>query len=42
MIGFLVEQDRLRFEIRIDNAEEAGLKLSSRVLTLAKTVYGKK
>jgi hypothetical protein len=42
MIGFLVERDRLRFEISVGATELARLKVSSRVLTLAKTVYGKK
>jgi hypothetical protein len=42
MITFLLERDRLRFEIRFDTTEYAGLKVSSRVLALAKTVHGKK
>ena len=42
MIAFLLERDRLRFEIRFDTTEYAGLKISSRVLALAKTVHGKK
>jgi hypothetical protein len=42
MIAFLLERDRLRFEIRFDTTEHAGLKISSRVLALAKTVHGKK
>ena len=42
MIAFLLDRDRLRFEIRFDATEHAGLKVSSRVLTLAKTVHGKK
>jgi hypothetical protein len=42
MIGFLLERERLRFEIRFDATEHAGLKVSSRVLALAKTVHGKK
>ena len=41
MINFLVEDNRVRFEIRFDATERAGLKVSSRVLTLAKTVHGK-
>ena len=35
-------QERLRFEISVGATELAGLKVSSRVLTLAKTVYGNK
>lgn len=42
MIAFLLERDRLRFEIRFDATEHAGLKVSSRVLALATTVHGKK
>ncbi len=42
MIRLLVEQERLRFEISVGATELAGLKVSSRVLTLAKTVYGNK
>ena len=41
MITFLVEQNRVRFEIRYDATEHARLRVSSRVLTLAKTVHGK-
>ena len=41
MINFLLEDNRVRFEIRFDATEQAGLKVSSRVLTLAKTVHGK-
>ncbi len=35
MIRFYVENDKLRFEISQKNAEAAGLKISSRLLTLA-------
>jgi hypothetical protein len=42
MIAFLIERDRVRFEIRIDSTERASLKVSSGVLALAKTIYGKK
>ena len=42
MIAFLFEGNRLRFEIRLDATEQAQLKVSSRVLTLAKTVHGRK
>lgn len=40
MINFLSSDHRIRFEIRIDAAERSRLKVSSRVLTLAKTLYG--
>jgi hypothetical protein len=42
MIAFVLERDRLLFEVRLDSTERAGLKVGSRVLALAKTVYGKK
>ena len=42
MIGFLLENNRLRFEIRFDATEQAGIRVSSRMLTLAKTIHGKK
>ncbi|HKY20130.1 MAG TPA: YfiR family protein [Vicinamibacterales bacterium] len=41
MIAFVLEGDRVRFEIRYDATEQAGLKVSSRVLTLARAVHGK-
>ena len=41
MINFLLEDNRVRFEIRVDATEQAGLKVSSRVLTLARTIHGK-
>jgi len=40
-ITFLVEDNKVRFEIRLDTTEQAGLKVSSRVLTLAKAIHGK-
>jgi hypothetical protein len=40
MIGFLLEGNKVRFEINIDAAERAKLKISARLLTLAKTVIG--
>ena len=42
MINFLLEDNRVRFEIRFDATEQAGLKVSSRVLTLAKAIHGKR
>jgi hypothetical protein len=41
MINFLVSDNRVRFEIRVDATEASRIKVSSRVLTLAKTIYGK-
>ena len=40
MIGFLLEENRIRFEINLEAAEHARLKMSSRLLALAKTVIG--
>jgi len=39
-INFLVAGGRLRFEVALDNAEKRGLKLSSRLLTVAQRVRG--
>ncbi len=38
MINFTLEEDRVRFEINVDAARAAGLKISSRLLSLAKIV----
>lgn len=38
MIGFVLEDDKLRFNINLDSARHAQLKVSSRLLSLAKTV----
>jgi hypothetical protein len=40
MIRFLMEDDKVRFEINLNAAENAKLKISARLLTLAKTVIG--
>ena len=40
MIGLFLEENKIRFEINLASAEHAKLKLSSRLLTLAKTVLG--
>jgi len=40
IIGFLLEENKIRFEINLDAAEHAKLKVSSRLLALAKTVIG--
>jgi hypothetical protein len=40
MIGFCLEENKIRFEINLDAAEHAKLKISSRLLALAKTVIG--
>jgi hypothetical protein len=40
MIGFLFEENKIRFEVNLDAAEHAKLKLSSRLLGLAKRVIG--
>ena len=41
MIRFVLEQDKVRFEINLKAADPAGLKFSSRLLLLAKNVIGK-
>jgi len=40
MIGFLLEENKIHFEINLEAAEHAKLKMSSRLLALAKTVIG--
>lgn len=40
VIGFLQEENKIRFEINLEAAEHAKLKVSSRLLALAKTVIG--
>jgi YfiR/HmsC-like len=40
MIGFLWEDNKVHFEINLEAAERAKLKISARLLTLAKTVIG--
>jgi len=38
MINFIPEENRVRFEINIDAADRAGLKISSKLLKLAKII----
>jgi YfiR/HmsC-like len=40
MIGFCLEENKIRFEINLEAAEHAKLKISSRLLALARTVIG--
>jgi hypothetical protein len=40
MIGFFLEGNKVRFEINLTAAEQAKLKISARLLALAKTVIG--
>ena len=40
MFGFLLEENKIRFEINLEAVEHAKLKVSSRLLALAKTVIG--
>jgi YfiR/HmsC-like len=40
MIGFLLEENKIRFEINLEAAKKAKLKISSKLLVLAKTVIG--
>jgi hypothetical protein len=39
MIRLMLEKNRVRFEINLEAAEHSGLKVSSKLLTLARTVY---
>ena len=38
-IGLLLEEGRVRFEVNLDAAERAQLRVSSKLLAMAKTVY---
>jgi YfiR/HmsC-like len=40
IIGFFLEEKKVRFEINVGAAEKAGLKISAKLLALAKTVLG--
>lgn len=40
MIGFCLQDSKVRFEINVSAAEHAGLRISARLLALAKTVFG--
>jgi YfiR/HmsC-like len=40
VIGFCVEANKIRFEVNLEAAEKANLKISARLLALAKTVIG--
>lgn len=42
MIGFFVDQNRLRFEINVDAARRAHLDISSKLLNLARLVKGER
>jgi hypothetical protein len=39
-IGFCTEENKIRFEVNLDAAGKAGLKISAKLLALAKTVLG--
>jgi hypothetical protein len=41
VVNFILADDRLRFDISLDSAREAGLRLSSRLLAVARVVVGK-
>ncbi len=41
IIHFIIDHNKVRFEINLDEAERAGLKVSSKLLSVAKTVRGK-
>ncbi len=40
MIGFLLEENKVRFEFNLEAAQKAQLRVSSKLLALAKTVIG--
>lgn len=40
MIRFCLQDNKVRFEINVSAAEHAGLRISARLLALAKTVFG--
>jgi hypothetical protein len=40
IIGFLLAEKKVRFEINLESAEKSGLKISAKLLALAKTVVG--
>lgn len=40
MIGFCLQDNKIRFDINLNGAQHANLKISSRLLLLAKTVIG--
>ncbi len=40
MIGFLLEENKIRFEVNLEAAQKAKLRISSRLLALAKSVIG--
>lgn len=42
VIGFCVDQNKIRFDVNLDAASRARLKISSRILLLAKVVIGTK
>jgi uncharacterized protein DUF4154 len=41
MIGFCVEENKIRFKINLESAEKARLRISAKLLALAKTVIGR-
>jgi hypothetical protein len=41
MIGFCLEENKIRFEVNLTAAEHAKLKISARLLALAKSVIGR-
>lgn len=40
MIGFMLEENKVRFEVNLEASQKAGLKINARLLALAKTVIG--
>jgi hypothetical protein len=42
MISFFRQQNNVKFEINLDNAEKAGLKISSKLLQVARVIRSEK
>lgn len=40
VINFVVVDDRVRFDVELDSAQRSGLRISARLLTVARKVYG--
>ncbi|QAU35368.1 YfiR family protein [Janthinobacterium sp. 17J80-10] len=40
-IAFVIDNDKVRFDVNLDQVEQAGLKVSSKLLGVARTVRGK-
>jgi hypothetical protein len=41
IINFVIESEKVRFDVNLEQARQVGIKLSSKLLSVAKEVYGK-